>query len=1185
MSSKSSRPPSLIDPIEEPELELEDLQPLHISQDLPKKPEHQQEILEEELGFEPASVPSVPPAQVSAPALEMSVETATLSHTARSDEPYEAPQAPLFPPRGAWGAKQRERSRIKLVRGSSKKIGASQHNPLMIDGEDGRRTALAPRAHPSAALLDPEIKGQRKRPIQNAHAQTSSPIRVSPEQLDDDAAAALAALEVELAQTLRQLEDRDGGSVDATPTLHVASWSEHTQDIRSSSQMRFEFQVIPDLTLPDIFKVLKPHPDPESLIGEGVARTIDLSALPQAQMRTELDQFFHPDHDPLSAPQVQEEPQLISSRAPHQPPRDVRVGERVGEDAWILESLLNKINGVQTWFARGASGEGAIIKLAWPELLSESPMSWIFDAELRLKSLQTLSKGVAQQPIAWGDEPQLGCWHVILEWVAGQSVAEMTKRNPLSESQSRDLFARLAEGLATLHTQGVVHRKIQPSHIILSPEGPRLISFQWVDEVEGEDIQRKHQGAYQALKARPILLAPEWMDEGQITNAADVYALAASLLVSLNPDAQGWPDGPRSLRMALSHAMHPDPEHRSTARQFARDLRLSARRYLYRGGEDASQMVERLYLADLIERILLDELGWHKAMREGSMGEGEQPELVPWGQLDEVKEAVERTRTLRRAEKQYDITKGLTSGPTPVLDLMAEQLDQAQFDTLQMEIKNLKEALILSENRINLQEEGLKRQRDELEWQDQALREFDRTLKEREVSIEEEQDRLTVWREDLERQDVSIQERWEEAKAALKVADAEKVRITEVMAKLEAEREALEVAREQAQIEEQAHLELQKQLEAERLEQKERLDALYQSAKEGLLEKEAERLLARKAKEEEARLAAVEAERLEQKRAFVLQLEEEQAAEDARLAELDTYLAELQQEKVARARAKAEEAKPYRVAPAAPKLSTLPSKPGEVWTLELSDDSIHFCYCPAGNGLVGSLEGDGRPEERPQHKVKLTRGFWLSETPITQRQWSKLMMTNPSQFAGGERPVEGVSWLEAISFCNALSDYDGRSRAYFMDGVGVRARVLWDQDANGYRLPTEVEWEYAARCGKEGAHYLYVGGSDLDAVAWYGQNASGETRAVGQKDPNLWGLKDLCGQVWEWCHDEWRLDAYKERAGDLSYDPVLYSPLMGAKVVKGGAWYDFASACRLASRPGQDPETRYGVGLRVMRPV
>jgi formylglycine-generating enzyme required for sulfatase activity len=144
---------------------------------------------------------------------------------------------------------------------------------------------------------------------------------------------------------------------------------------------------------------------------------------------------------------------------------------------------------------------------------------------------------------------------------------------------------------------------------------------------------------------------------------------------------------------------------------------------------------------------------------------------------------------------------------------------------------------------------------------------------------------------------------------------------------------------------------------------------------------------------------------------------------------------------------------------------------------------------------------------------------------------------------------------------------------------------LWDQAADGYRLPTEVEWEYAARCAKDGARHLYAGGSDLDAVAWYGQNASGETHALGLKDPNAWGLKDLCGQVWEWCHDEWRADAYKERAGDLSYDPQLYSPLMSAKVVRGGAWYDFASACRLASRPGQDPETRYGMGLRVLRPA
>lgn len=1183
MSEHSSRPPGLIAPLEEPELELEDLKPLRPSGDQPslregeqspqleeEAPEDEQGSVaaEESIGFEPASMPSTPPASIGP-----------------SGEPYDAPMAPLFPPRGAWGDKRR--AKVKLVRGPSQRVGASTHNPLMVESEEGPRAALAPRAHPSPALLDPEVKGQRRRPPQGERAVIAgAPTRVSPDQLDADAAAALAALEVELAQTLRQLEEREGESGERpTLPLKVASWSERPAALTPPPQLRAELRVIDELPLPEVFQHARHGQSPESVIGEGVGRALDLSALPQAQARAELDQLLNPSHQPLEAELEQQDQQAVAQAvAPRLLPRDFRPGERVGEGQWVLDGLLNKINGVQTWLARSPEGETAVLKLAWPDVLSDSPMSWTFDAELRLKSLQNLSKGVAQRPLSWGDEPNLGCWYAALEWVEGQSVAEMTKRTPLSEGQSRDLFARLAEGLATLHAQGVVHRKIQPSHIILGPEGPRLISFQWVDEIEGEDIQRKHQGAYQALKARPVLLAPEWMDEGQITSAADVYALAASLLVSLNPDAQGWTDGPRPLRVALANAMHPDPEHRSTARQLARDLRLSARRYLYRGGEGASQMVERLYLADIVEQILADELGWHEVMREGAMGEGDLPELSPWGQLEELKEAVERTRTSRRAEKQYSAMKQLTLSPEALTFGVEEGLEGPHLNALQSEIQELREALVLAESRLNTQEEGLKRQRDELEWQDQALREFDRTLKEREVSLEEEQGRLSVWREDLERQDYAIQERWEEAKEALRVADAERARVSEVMAELEAERDALSQALERAQEEERIHATLRAQLEEERQQEKERLEALYDSAKEGLLEEEADRLLRRRAEEEEARLAALEAERLDQERAFALQLEEEAEAEAARLAELDGYLAELQQEKAMRARARAEESRPYRVS--THKQTPLPPpQAGELFSLELSEELLSFRYCPAGVGLIGSLEGDGRPEERPQHKVKLTRGYWLGETPVTQRQWSKLMMTNPSQFSGGERPVEGVSWLEAIGFCNALSDYEGRPRAYLIEGVGLRARVLWDQEADGYRLPTEVEWEYAARCGKEGARHLYSGGSDLDSVAWYGQSSSGETRPVGQKDPNDWGLKDLCGQVWEWCHDEWRADAYKEREGDLSYNPALYSPLMSAKVVKGGAWYDFASACRLASRPGQDPETRYGVGLRLLRPA
>ena len=149
-----------------------------------------------------------------------------------------------------------------------------------------------------------------------------------------------------------------------------------------------------------------------------------------------------------------------------------------------------------------ASRRDAVLKVVWPQVLSDNPMMWQFDAEIQVRALQQIDHVAVPHILDWGEDPERGAWFTALEWVVGDSLAHRLKRNALTVDDAVSLFSKLAEGLALCHREGIIHRKIQPAHIILSPRGP-LISFQWVDEIGGHDLQRAQQGAYQLFGRRP----------------------------------------------------------------------------------------------------------------------------------------------------------------------------------------------------------------------------------------------------------------------------------------------------------------------------------------------------------------------------------------------------------------------------------------------------------------------------------------------------------------------------------------------------------------------------------------------------------------------------------------------------------------------------------------------------------
>lgn len=237
-------------------------------------------------------------------------------------------------------------------------------------------------------------------------------------------------------------------------------------------------------------------------------------------------------------------------------------------------------------------------------------------------------------------------------------------------------------------------------------------------------------------------------------------------------------------------------------------------------------------------------------------------------------------------------------------------------------------------------------------------------------------------------------------------------------------------------------------------------------------------------------------------------------------------------------------------------------------------DGSGFVRIPAGEFQMGSQTG--ADDERPVHRVRISRAFELGKFEVTQTQWEAVMQrppdahapahqepaasstsntpVNPSHFKGPTLPVENVSWEDVQQFLQRLNALDKEHQ---------------------YRLPTEAEWEYACRAGNSSEQT-----DGLDARAWYKVNANGRTQPVGQKQPNAWGLYDMQGNVWEWVQDWYAPDYYSrsQAADPPGAGPAAY------KVYRGGSWYSSAGDCR-ASLRGLDSPTNhyYSLGFRLVR--
>lgn len=236
--------------------------------------------------------------------------------------------------------------------------------------------------------------------------------------------------------------------------------------------------------------------------------------------------------------------------------------------------------------------------------------------------------------------------------------------------------------------------------------------------------------------------------------------------------------------------------------------------------------------------------------------------------------------------------------------------------------------------------------------------------------------------------------------------------------------------------------------------------------------------------------------------------------------------------------------------------ATAPSAAPALTASSTSGEANALVAIPAGKFIMG----DKDEVDAPPHEVTVS-AFLMDKHLVTQDQFQKLIGSNPSRWKGGQNPVEQLRWSDAVKFCNKRSESEGLKPCYDL------ATQKCDFTADGYRLPTEAEWEYACRAGTTTAYFFGATPAKAGEYAWIDKNSGGRPHPVGQKQSNPWGLYDMTGNVWQWCNDNYDVEYY---AKSPKQDPV--GPAEGkTKVLRGGAWRFSADNCRSGYRYNENP--------------
>ncbi len=258
-------------------------------------------------------------------------------------------------------------------------------------------------------------------------------------------------------------------------------------------------------------------------------------------------------------------------------------------------------------------------------------------------------------------------------------------------------------------------------------------------------------------------------------------------------------------------------------------------------------------------------------------------------------------------------------------------------------------------------------------------------------------------------------------------------------------------------------------------------------------------------------------------------------------------------------------------------------------TIQIKSLGLSMALIKQGSFIMGNVLYGRNDDEKKEHTV-IVDSFYISVTEITQEQWSRVMGTSVSQLRdrgksnwpikgeGDDFPIYYVSWYDAIEFCNKLSVIDNLQPVYTI----LNNKVTWDHQSNGYRLPTEAEWEYTAKGGpvQQGQEKRYAGGDDLDTLGWYYKNSSSMNNEVGKKKQNNIGIFDMSGNVWEWC---W--DIYGAYSGEQQKNP-FGADTGDKRVTRGGHWYGEPDGIPVFARNNESPDM-IGLtsGFRIVKPA